>query len=162
MGDTLKLKHETWMRVAYEQALHARDVGEVPVGAAVIADGQVIGVGFNQTISAVDPTAHAEVVALRDASRRLGNYRLTGTALYVTVEPCLMCAGALVHARVGTLVYGTSEPKTGAVRSVARVLDHWALNHQIEVVQGVLVDECRELIQSFFESRRKRAGFTVS
>lgn len=162
MTDTLKLKHETWMRVAYDQALRARDAGEVPVGAAVVANGQIIGVGFNQTIGAVDPTAHAEVVALRDASRRMGNYRLTETALYVTVEPCLMCAGALVHARVGTLVYGTSEPKSGAVRSVARILDHWALNHQIEVVQGVLADECRELIQSFFESRRKKGELTVS
>ena len=162
MDDTPKSKHKTWMRVAYEQALRARDVGEVPVGAAVIANGQIIGVGFNQTIGAIDPTAHAEVVALRDASRRMGNYRLTGTALYVTVEPCLMCAGALVHARVGTLVYGTNEPKTGAVRSVARILDHRALNHQIEVVQGVLADECRELIQSFFESRRNSADLTVS
>ena len=162
MGDTLKLKHETWMRVAYEQASCARDVGEVPVGAVVIANGQIIGVGFNQTIGAVDPTAHAEIIALRDASRRMGNYRLTGTALYVTVEPCLMCAGALVHARVGTLVYGTSEPKTGAVRSVARILDHWALNHQIEVVQGVLADECSELIQSFFKSRRNSTELTES
>ena len=162
MGDTLKLKHETWMRVAYEQASRARDVGEVPVGAVVIANGQIIGVGFNQTIGAVDPTAHAEIVALRDASRRMGNYRLTGTALYVTVEPCLMCAGALVHARVETLVYGTSEPKTGAVRSIARILDHWALNHQIEVVQGVLADECSELIQSFFESRRNSTELAES
>lgn len=162
MGDTLKSKHETWMRVAYEQASRARDVGEVPVGAAVIANGQIIGVGFNQTIGAVDPTAHAEIVALRDASRRMGNYRLTGTALYVTVEPCLMCAGALVHARVRTLVYRASEPKTGAVRSVARTLDHWALNHQIEVVQGVLADECSELIQSFFESRRNSTELTES
>ena len=94
MTDTLKLKHETWMRVAYGQALRARDAGEVPVGAAVVANGQIMGVGFNQTIGAVDSTAHAEVVALRDASRRMGNYRLTETALYVTVEPCLMCAGA--------------------------------------------------------------------
>ena len=162
MDDTPKSKHKTWMRVAYEQALRARDVGEVPVGAAVVANGQIMGVGFNQTIGAIDPTAHAEVVALRDASRRMGNYRLTGTALYVTVEPCLMCAGALVHARVGTLVYGTNEPKTGAVRSVARILDHWALNHQIEVVQGVLADECRELIQSFFESRRNNADLAAS
>ena len=162
MGDTSKLKHEMWMRVAYEQAVRARDVGELPVAAALVDNGQIMGVGFNQTIGAIDPTAHAEVVALRNASRRMGNYRLTGTALYVTVEPCLMCAGALVHARVGTLVYGTSEPKTGAVRSVARILDHWALNHQIEVVQGVLADECRELIQSFFESRRNSADLTVS
>ena len=151
--------HTTHMRAALAQAASALAAGEVPVGAVVVepGSGRILGRGFNQPIRAADPTAHAEVLALRDAGRRSGNYRLTGATLYVTVEPCLMCAGALVHARIGTLVYGASEPKAGAVRTVRRVLDHPSLNHRVEVVGGVLDAECRAIVQSFFSDRRKEA-----
>ena len=127
--------------------------GEVPVGAVVVLDGVVVGVGRNQPIGAVDPTAHAEVVALRAAARAVGNYRLPGATLYVTVEPCLMCVGAIVHARLGTVVFGVRDSKGGAVRSL---LDPGTLplNHRFEVVESVLAEECRELLQGFFRSRR--------
>jgi tRNA(adenine34) deaminase len=128
--------------------------GEVPVGAVVVVDGLVVGAGFNQPIATADPTAHAEIVALRAASRAVGNYRLTGALLYVTVEPCLMCVGAMVHARVATLVYGTAEPKSGAVASAFSAHQLPGLNHRIEVVAGVLEDECRAMIQEFFRLRR--------
>ena len=148
------------MREALAQAFKALAGNEVPVGAVVVAPGtgRIIGRGFNHPIGEVDPTAHAEVVALRDAARRTGNYRLTGARLYVTVEPCLMCAGALVHARIGTLVYGAPEPKAGAVRSVMRALEDAALNHRVAVVAGVLGDECRGMMQAFFDARRRAAG----
>ena len=154
--------HNTYMRAALAEAARALAAGEVPVGAVVVdpASGQIIGRGFNQPISGVDPTAHAELLALRDAARRASNYRLTGAALYVTVEPCMMCAGALVHARVGTLVYGAAEPKAGAVRTVRRVLDHPSLNHRVEVVAGVLDAECRAILHSFFAGRREELGRT--
>ena len=146
------------MREALAEAARAMAGGEVPVGAVVAAPaGGIIGRGFNHPVGGVDPTAHAEVAALRDAARRSGNYRLSGAALYVTVEPCLMCAGALVHARIGVLVYGAPEPKAGAVRSTVRALDHPALNHRVEVVAGVLEADCRALMQAFFGARR-RAG----
>ncbi len=148
-------EHETWMRLAYREAARAFDVGEVPIGAVLVCDGRVVGTGYNQPIGAVDPTAHAEVVALRAGAANIGNYRLTGATLYVTVEPCLMCAGALVHARVGTLVFGAPEPRTGAVRSVMRALDHPAHNHRVEVVEGVLGQESRELMLRFFRSAAK-------
>ncbi len=146
--------HERWMHAALDQARLALEVDEVPVGAVVVHDGQVVGAGFNQPISANDPTAHAELVALRSAARAVGNYRLTGATLYVTVEPCLMCAGALVHARIATLVYGAPEPRSGAVQSVAQALDNPALNHRVSAVGGVLEAECRELMQAFFRRRR--------
>ena len=146
--------HERWMRAALDQALLALEVDEVPVGAVVVHEGQVVGAGFNQPISASDPTAHAEMVAMRSAARALGNYRLTGATVYVTVEPCFMCAGALVHARIATLVYGAPEPRSGAVQSVAQALDNPALNHRVSVVGGVLEAECRELMQAFFRRRR--------
>ena len=148
------------MREALAEARRAMSGHEVPVGAVVVAPGtgDIIGRGFNQPIGRVDPTAHAEVVALRDAARRTRNYRLTGATLYVTVEPCLMCAGALVHARIGTLVYGAPEPKAGAVRSVMGALEHPALNHRVAVVAGVLEGECRGLVQAFFGARRRAAG----
>jgi tRNA(adenine34) deaminase len=153
--------HEAYMRAALAEAARAAAGGEVPVGALVVAPGtgrgDIIGRGFNHPIGGVDPTAHAEVVALRDAARRTGNYRLTGATLYVTVEPCLMCAGALVHARIHTLVYGASEHKAGAVRSAMSVLEHPALNHRVEVVAGVLEAECRALMQAFFGARRRAA-----
>ena len=148
---------ERWMREALAEARLARGRGEVPVGAVVVLDGAVIGRGSNQPIHATDPTAHAEIVALRAAARAAGNYRLTGAALYVTVEPCLMCAGALVHARIGRLVFGAAEPKAGAVCSTMRALDHPALNHRIEVAGGVLGPECTALIQTFFAQRRAEA-----
>jgi len=144
------------MRLALEEARAALHVGEVPIGAVIVQDGEVVATGFNQPIRAVDPLAHAEVVALRRAARLLANYRLTGTTLYVTVEPCLMCVGALVAARVSRLVYGTDEPKFGAVRSILDV-ESLALNHRFEVVPGVLDAECRKLLVDFFKFRREQA-----
>ena len=147
--------HTAWMREAHREALLALRAGEVPVGAVIVVGGGIVGTGFNQPIGTADPTAHAEIVALQHAARTLRNYRLTGATLYVTVEPCLMCAGALVHARIATLVYGAPEPRAGAVRSVMQALDHPSLNHRVEVVAGVLEAECRELMQTFFNVRRK-------
>jgi tRNA(adenine34) deaminase len=145
--------HEPFMRLALAQAALGRAAGEVPVGALVVLDGIVVGRGYNHPIGASDPTAHAEVLALREAGRATGNYRLTGATLYVTVEPCLMCVGALVQARVATVVYGMADPKGGAVRSLIdpNVLP---LNHRFDVVEGVLADECRLVLQEFFRSRR--------
>lgn len=149
---------EAYMDVALEEARKALAAGEVPVGAIVVVDGRIVGRGFNQPISSVDPTAHAEVVALRAAARAVGNYRVTGATVYVTLEPCLMCAGALVHARVARLVFGAREPKTGAVRSTMQGLDQPTLNHRVEVVEGVRADECRALVQEFFQARRVGAS----
>jgi tRNA(adenine34) deaminase len=146
--------YDTFMREALTLACASGDAGEVPVGAVVVLDGQVIGRGRNQPITSHDPTAHAEVMALRDAARQVGNYRLPGATLYVTLEPCLMCVGALMHARIGTVVYGATEPKAGAMESTQRAHEHPALNHRITVVSGVLAAECRELLQSFFSARR--------
>src|SRR5688500_10792090 len=142
------------MAAAIDLAALARDAGEVPIGAIVAIEGAIVGRGFNQPIRAGDPTAHAEIVALRDAAQRVGNYRLTGATLCVTIEPCLMCVGALVHARIGTLVYGAAEPKSGAVASAVRGAELPGLNHRFVVVSGVREAECRELIQSFFRDRR--------
>jgi tRNA(adenine34) deaminase len=142
------------MRQALAEARKAEAAGEVPIGAIVVVDGLVIGTGFNQPISASDPTAHAEIVAMRAAAARLGNYRLTGSTLYVTVEPCLMCVGAMVHARVGTVVYGAAEPKAGAISSMTRAHELPGLNHRLQIQSGVLDEECREIMQAFFRSRR--------
>ena len=142
------------MQAALAAARQAAALGEVPVGAVVVVDGRILGTGSNQPIRASDPTAHAEIVALREAAGAAGNYRLTGAIMYVTVEPCMMCCGALVHARIGTLVYGAPEPKAGAVVSTMRALDHGALNHRVEVVGGILEDECRAVMQEFFRQRR--------
>ena len=142
------------MRLALEQAREAERRGEVPVGAIVVLDGEVIGAGCNQPISAHDPTAHAEIVALRAAARRIGNYRLSGATLYVTIEPCQMCVGAMVHARISRLVYGTREPKAGAIESAMRAHEHPALNHRLIAEGGVLEDDCRAIMQEFFEERR--------
>ena len=148
--------HERYMREALSEGKNALLAGEVPVGSVVVsADGQIVGRGFNQPIGANDPTAHAEILAVRDAARFLGTYRLNGTTLYVTVEPCPMCAGALIHSRVDRLVYGTPEPKAGAVFSAMQMLDHSALNHRIEIVSGVLENKCREMIQDFFGEKRR-------
>jgi tRNA(adenine34) deaminase len=148
-------RHDEFMRAALGEARHGHRLGEVPVGAVVVLDGCVVGRGCNQPIASCDPTAHAEIVALRDAARTVGNYRLGGSTVYVTVEPCLMCAGALVHARVATLVFGAREPKAGAVVSTQRALEHAALNHHVVVVEGVLEEECREVVQTFFRERRE-------
>ena len=142
------------MRQALELARQAGEQGEVPVGAVVVKDNQVIGRGFNCPISHADPTAHAEVNALRAAAEHEGNYRLPDAALYVTVEPCTMCAGALVHARVSDLVYGAPEPRAGAVRSTVQVLDNPGLNHRINVTDGILANECAALMTQFFRERR--------
>jgi tRNA(adenine34) deaminase len=146
--------YDHWMMAALEEARRARDAGEVPIGAVVALDGAIVGRGFNQPISSGDPTAHAEIVAIRDAARRLGNYRLTGAVLCVTIEPCLMCVGALVHARIATLVFGAAEPRTGAVVSTVRAAELPGHNHRVEVVGGILENECRELMQTFFKERR--------
>ena len=142
------------MHEAIALARRAADSGEVPVGAVVVLNGEIVGRGHNQPISSVDPTAHAEIVALRDAAQHVGNYRLSGASLYVTVEPCMMCVGALIHARIDTVVFGTPEPKAGALESTQRAHEHAALNHRMTVVSGVLATECRDLLQVFFRDRR--------
>lgn len=149
--------HEPFMRAALDQARAAGDLGEVPVGAVVVLDGRIVGRGFNQPIGATDPTAHAEVAALRDAARAVGNYRLSGATLYVTIEPCLMCVGAMVHARIGTVVFGAPEPKAGALVSTIAAHELPSLNHRLTVVGGVLESECRAVIQDFFQRRRAAA-----
>jgi tRNA(adenine34) deaminase len=143
------------MTAALAQARLARAAGEVPIGAVVVIDDAVVARAFNQPIRAVDPTAHAEVLALRAAAQAVGNYRLTGAIVYVTLEPCLMCVGALVHARVREVVYGAAEPKSGALVSSMRALDAPALNHRFAVTGGVLEEDCRDLIQQFFRERRQ-------
>ena len=142
------------MTAALGLARRAAEAGEVPIGAVVALDGEIVGHGFNQPITSGDPTAHAEIVAIREAARRIGNYRVTGATLCVTIEPCLMCVGALVHARIGTLVFGAAEPRTGAIVSTVRGGELPGHNHRFEVVSGVLEAECRALIQSFFRERR--------
>jgi len=145
---------ETFMRRALELAAQGRLQGEVPVGAVVVLDGAVVGEGFNRPIGAHDPTAHAEIVAIRDAAGRVGNYRLSGAVLYVTIEPCQMCVGAMVHARIARVVYAAREPKAGAIESAMRAHEHPALNHRLDALGGVLEAESRALIQEFFRDRR--------
>jgi len=145
------------MEASLVEALRARDAGEVPIGAVLALDEEIVGRGFNRPISSGDPTAHAEIVAIRDAAARVGNYRLTGSVLCVTIEPCLMCVGALVHARIGTLVYGAAEPRSGAIVSAVRAGDLPGHNHRFAVVAGVREHECRALIQAFFRERRDRS-----
>ena len=146
--------HDGYMHEALALARLAAGRGEVPVGAVVVLNGEIVGRGHNQPISSVDPTAHAEIVALRDAAQRVGNYRLPGATLYVTVEPCLMCVGALVHARIDTAVFGTPESKAGALESTQRAHEHPALNHRLTVVSGVMASECRDLMREFFAKVR--------
>ena len=143
-----------YMRRALEQARAAATAGEVPVGAVLVMGDRVMARAANRTIADCDPTAHAEIIALRAAARELGNYRLGGATLYVTIEPCSMCAGAMVQARIARLMYGCDDPKGGAVRSCFAVLDHPMLNHRIEVTSGVLAEECAATIQAFFAARR--------
>ena len=145
---------ESFMRRALELAREAEAAGEVPVGAVIVRDGEVVAEGFNRPISTHDPTAHAEMVALRAAAARVDNYRLLGTTLYVTLEPCAMCAGAMVHARVQRLVYAATDPRAGAAGSVFNVVQSPALNHRLEVMPGVLAEECATLLRNFFVARR--------
>ena len=164
--DDLDSADAAFMRAALEQARLARDAGEVPVGAVLVVAGEIVGRGYNQPISARDPSAHAEVMALRDAGQRLANYRLPGSTLYVTLEPCVMCAGAIMHARVGRLVYGARDPKTGAQGSVLDLFGDIPealragkverLNFHCTVTAGVLADECGALLSAFFAERRAR------
>ena len=157
---TTATDHIAFMRDALAEADVAAEAGEVPVGAVVVMDGRVVGRGRNGPVGSHDPTAHAEVLALRAAGVATGNYRLTGATLYVTVEPCLMCVGAMVHARIATVVFGAPEPKAGALESTQRAHEHPALNHRLRVISGVLTAECRDRPQAFF--RRKRTGPAAS
>lgn len=145
---------EKWMRHALALAERAAELGEVPVGALIVQDGIVLGEGWNRPIALHDPTAHAEIQAIREASARLGNYRLENTTLYVTLEPCVMCAGALVHARVTRLVFGGRDLRFGGVRSKFRIADSDLLNHRVEVVESVLAADCVTLLEEFFRARR--------
>jgi tRNA(adenine34) deaminase len=146
--------HELLMAEALKLARQARDVNEVPVGAVVAMGDTIVGRGFNQPLSSGDPTAHAEIVAIRAAARHIGNYRLSGATLCVTIEPCLMCVGALVHARIGTLVFGAAEPRMGAIISTVRGAELPGHNHRFTIAAGILEDECRALMQEFFRERR--------
>jgi tRNA(adenine34) deaminase len=147
-------EHEQWMRRALALADRAENEGEVPIGAVVVRDGSLLGEGWNQVIGAVDPTAHAEIVALRDAARASGNYRLPGAILYVTLEPCTMCAGALVHARIERLVFAAREPRAGVVCSTCRLLDEPWYNHRVDWLEGVLAEESTARLKAFFQARR--------
>lgn len=153
---------EFWMRRALEAAVEAQDAGEVPIGACLVdATGAALAVSGNLTITKNDPTAHAEILVLREAAQKIGNYRLTETCLYTTIEPCAMCAGALVNARVKRLVYGATDERFGAVETIFRICDNGSLNHKIEIASGVLREECKQLMQDFFRQKRleKRGDF---
>ena len=147
-----------WMELALEQAQLAALAGEVPVGALVIRNGEIIGQGHNRNLLDNDPTAHAEIVALRQAAARLGNHRLVGCTMVATIEPCSMCAGALIHARIARLVYGASDPKAGAAGSTVQVINHPSLNHRMEVTAGVLAGKCSEVLQKFFRQKRQQTS----
>src|ERR1051326_2208104 len=147
-----------WMELALEQAALAAAAGEVPGGALVIKDGEIIGRGHNRNLLDNDPAAHAEIVALRQAAARVGNHRLTGCTMVATIEPCSMCAGALIHARIARLVYGASDPKAGAAGSVLQVINHSGLNHRMEITAGVLARKCSEVLQDFFRQKRQQAS----
>ncbi|MCI0505947.1 MAG: tRNA adenosine(34) deaminase TadA [Gammaproteobacteria bacterium] len=144
-----------WMRHAIELARRGQATGEVPVGAVIVKDNRIIGEGWNQPIGLHDPSAHAEMVALREAGKTLSNYRLLDTTLYVTLEPCVMCAGAIMHARIGRVVYGANDPKAGAAGSVVDIFSNAKLNHHVTVEAGLLAEECGELLKQFFKTRRK-------
>ena len=160
IGDDLSMNelqtNELWMQEALRAAQRALEAGEVPVGAVVVHDGKIVGRGFNRNIADSDPTAHAEVVALREAGAAIGNHRLGDCDLFVTIEPCPMCAGAMVHARIRRLVYGADDPKAGAVHSAMQVVNHPSANHKIEVRGGVLAGKCAKLLQDFFKARRAK------
>lgn len=156
MSELDQTRDEYWMLRAIALAAQGEALGEVPVGAVIVRDGEVLGEGFNQPITSCDPTAHAEVVALRSAAQAVQNYRLVGATLYVTLEPCTMCVGALVHARIARLVFGTTEPKAGAVVSQSRLLEASYFNHQLEGVGGVCAAECQRQLSQFFRQRREQ------
>lgn len=153
MSETAAIDQK-FMRAALEEARGAGERGEVPVGAVIVIDGSAVSRAGNRTITHCDPTAHAEIVALREAAQRCGNYRLLGATLYVTIEPCAMCAGAMIQARVARLVYGADDPKGGAVRTCLSILDHPRLNHRVEVTAGILADESAAILKTFFAERR--------
>lgn len=146
--------HEHWMKEALKQAAYAQDIGEVPVGAIVVIDNKIVGVGYNKVIQASNPSMHAEVVAIEDACKKVGNYRLTNASLYVTLEPCAMCAGLITHTRLQNLIVGALDPKTGACGSVLQVLNNPALNHKVELETGLLASDCSKILTDFFKSRR--------
>ena len=150
----IEASDQQWMQAALELAKKAEDMGEVPVGAIVVKENLFISEGWNQPISQLDPTSHAEIIALRQAAQKLENYRLPGTTLYVTLEPCAMCAGAIIHARVERVVFGASDPKSGAAGSVFDILGTDQLNHKVNICAGVLDVECADLLKAFFKSRR--------
>jgi tRNA(adenine34) deaminase len=152
-----EMNDELWMEEALREAQRAAALGEVPVGAVVVRHGIIVGRGANRPITDSDPTAHAEIAALREAGRAMGNYRLEDCELYVTIEPCAMCAGAITHARIRRLIYGADDPKVGAVKSVMHVLNHSQMNHRVEVTSGVLAGRAMEMLQSFFRDRRKQS-----
>ena len=155
MSDEQRASDEVWMEEALRAARRALEAGEIPVGAVVVCDGTIVGRGQNRNIADSDPTAHAEIIALREAGANIGNHRLGGCELFATIELCAMCAGALVHARIRRLIYGADDPKAGAVRSVMQVLNHPQLNHRVDVRSGVLAGRSAELLQEFFRHRRK-------
>jgi len=148
------MSDEQFMRRALQLAEQAATVGEVPVGALVVANGEVIGEGYNQPISSCDPTGHAEIIAMRNAATALGNYRLSGCDLYVTIEPCTMCVGAMIHGRIGRIVFGAAEPRAGALESQLKLMDSSHFNHSIEWQGGVLAEECGAIISDFFRAKR--------
>ncbi len=150
----LNSEDEQFMRIALEEAKRAEEEGDVPIGAVLVSERRVIGRGRNRPISLCDPTAHAEILSLREGAARVGNYRLPNSTLYVTIEPCAMCAGAILQARVRRLIFGAEDPKTGAVHSIYSLLEDERLNHRVEVISGVLVEECRDIMQRFFRERR--------
>ena len=153
----MSIRHEDFMQMAIDQALAAEKIGEVPVGAVIVGpDNQVLARDHNRTITSCDPSAHAEMNVLRAAAQRIQNYRLLSTILYVTVEPCAMCMGAIIHARVETLVFGAADPKWGAAGSLYQIGQDTRLNHQVDIIGGICESRCREVIQAFFRNRRKR------
>jgi tRNA(adenine34) deaminase len=152
--ETLLDTDESWMRVALAEAKEAREAGEVPVGAVLVRNGELLAAAHNHPIALHDPSAHAELLAIRRAAVAVGNYRLPGTTLYVTLEPCLMCAGAILHARIDRLVFGAADPKNGAVVSLYRLFDDRRFNHAVSVTEGVLRDACGEILSGFFREKR--------
>ncbi|MGG7668012.1 MULTISPECIES: tRNA adenosine(34) deaminase TadA [Yersinia] len=156
MNVSIEYNDEYWMRQALELAQRAQEEGEVPVGAVLVLDNQVIGVGWNRPIIHHDPTAHAEIMALRQGGQALQNYRLLNATLYVTLEPCVMCAGAMVHSRIRRLVYGADDVKTGAAGSLVDILRHPGMNHQVEITSGVLAEACSATLSAFFRQRREQ------
>ncbi len=152
---------EEWIGHALNLAKHAESMGEIPVGAVIVKDNEIIGEGWNQSITTHDPTAHAEIIALRFAAKTIGNYRLCNATLYVTLEPCAMCAGAMIHARIKRIVYGASDPKTGAAGTVFNLLNHDKLNHRVNCTNGVKANECGQLLSQFFKSKRKAGNNSI-